>query len=159
MKHTPGPWHVDEGYIKNKEGDVLASLPYTLGDQTDWNNTALIAAAPDLLAACIFALNSFENMTTEAFSQGADKPARDALRAAVNLISDTEGDNMSKKTVRDNISKTEEQARDRINEMGFTAKELDFIFADWSEGEEHFAWLLTASKNEISDWIKAGQDE
>lgn len=49
------------------------------------------------------------------------------------------------------------QARDRIDEMEFTAHELDFIWADWSNWDEHIAWLLTASRVEIADWIAAGQ--
>ena len=46
-------------------------------------NAAVVAAAPDMQAACEKALNDLANMTSEAFSKGADKPLRDALQAAL----------------------------------------------------------------------------
>ncbi len=50
-------------------------------------------------------------------------------------------------------STMERQARDRIEGMEFTAEQLDFIFADWPNWDEHVAWLLTATREEIADWI------
>ena len=50
-----------------------------------------------------------------------------------------------------------ERAHDRINKMGFTAEQQEFIFADWTEGNEHIAWLLIASKDEIDSWGAAGE--
>lgn len=82
-KHTPGPWHVDRGQVQNSDGDLLATYPFTLGDESDHANGLLMAAAPDLLAAAILTLEALGEMDTEAFSRGADKPARDALRAAI----------------------------------------------------------------------------
>jgi len=52
MTHTPGPWRVERGAIVNEAGDVLASVPYTLGDDSDRANARIMAAAPELLAAC-----------------------------------------------------------------------------------------------------------
>lgn len=51
----------------------------------------------------------------------------------------------------------EKNARERIEGMGFTQQQLEFIFADWPEGGEHFAWLLTASRDEIVSWGEAGE--
>ncbi len=48
-----------------------------------------------------------------------------------------------------------DDARARISKMGFTARQLDFIFSDWPEGEQHYQWLLEASKAEIVSWGKA----
>ena len=50
--HTPGPWSLEEGRVLTEGGWLLASLPYTLGDEEDRANARLIAAAPDLLEAC-----------------------------------------------------------------------------------------------------------
>jgi len=36
----------------------------------------------------------------------------------------------------------EERARERVDELGFMEAQKDFIFADWSEGDNHFQWLL-----------------
>ena len=48
------------------------------------------------------------------------------------------------------------QALERVWDLGFTDKEqLNFIFADWPESEEHLDWLLAASKEEIDDWGEA----
>ena len=45
-------WTYQRGRILNADGDVLASVPYTLGDKYDHANGRLMAAAPALLAAC-----------------------------------------------------------------------------------------------------------
>ena len=50
----------------------------------EWQRQERIkAAAPDLLAACEFALDRLENMTTGEFSSGGDKEARELLAAAI----------------------------------------------------------------------------
>jgi hypothetical protein len=46
----------------------------------------------------------------------------------------------------------EETARDRIDKMNFSQTQLDFIFYDWQNRNEHIEWLLTATKEEIKDW-------
>lgn len=83
LPHTPGPWHYAEGYVRDSAGNALASIPYTLGDFTDRANGELMAAAPELLEACRFALDTLDKITTEQFSQGADKPARAKLAQAI----------------------------------------------------------------------------
>lgn len=42
-------WTLDGGQIRNDNGWVVASVPYTLGDETDHANGVLIANAPELL--------------------------------------------------------------------------------------------------------------
>lgn len=46
-------------------------------------NASLIAAAPDLLAACEYALDRLENITTEDFAKGGDADIRDKLLGVI----------------------------------------------------------------------------
>lgn len=50
-----------------------------------------------------------------------------------------------------------QDAKDRIEKMGFTQAEQDFIFSDWPNWDEHLTWLLVATRKEIKDWIKANK--
>jgi hypothetical protein len=50
-----------------------------------------------------------------------------------------------------------QDALNRMNELEFTEQQQEFIFADWPEWGEHLAWLLTATKKGIEDWIEAGK--
>lgn len=52
------------------------------------------------------------------------------------------------------ISK-EAHARDRVKEMRFTPEEVEFIFADRPNREEHIRWLMTANRDEIRAWGEA----
>ena len=61
-QHTPGPWHAvfvkanTVAYINGHETSTLATLKAPFGNVARMNADArLIAAAPDLLAACIAA--------------------------------------------------------------------------------------------------------
>ena len=58
------------------------------------------------------------------------------------------------KLARENM---EQQARERINEMDFTDEQVDFIFSDWPNWDEHITWLMTASREEIISWIDASK--
>ena len=51
-----------------------------------------------------------------------------------------------------------ELARERMIEMQFSGEEMEFIFSDWPEGDEHYQWLLTANREEISEWIMGMSD-
>jgi hypothetical protein len=53
VKHSPGPWSVDRGQLRDAEGNALASVPYNLGDEQDLANGRLLAAAPAMLAALL----------------------------------------------------------------------------------------------------------
>ena len=61
MHHTPGPWEAIQAYgyrIKAADGKIVANLPTHC--PLTWESPAnayLIAAAPDLFAACRLALD------------------------------------------------------------------------------------------------------
>jgi len=48
-----------------------------------------------------------------------------------------------------------DQAKTRIGKMNFTDAQEEFIFSDWPEGNAHFTWLLSASRDEIDSWGEA----
>ena len=47
----------------------------------------------------------------------------------------------------------EDRARARIDKMDFSATELEYIWTDWPNWGEHITWLLTATREEISNWV------
>jgi hypothetical protein len=47
-----------------------------------------------------------------------------------------------------------DRARRRISHMGFSDGELATIWYDWNDWDDHIDWLLTASRDEIMDWIR-----
>ena len=49
-----------------------------------------------------------------------------------------------------------DRARARIEKMGFTNAQQEFIFTNWSE-KDHADWLLKASREEIASWGEAGE--
>ena len=62
------------------------------------------------------------------------------------------------KLVEDKMDEREtkrKQAERRIDGMNFTETEQDTIWADWPNIDEHYDWLLTASRAEIVDWVIA----
>ena len=52
---APSPWHLDKGQVRDKDDNVLASVPYTLNDCRYDANAVLLVTAPELLAACVAA--------------------------------------------------------------------------------------------------------
>ena len=52
---------------------------------------------------------------------------------------------------------TEANARERISEMNFTADQEEFIWSDWPNWGEHIAWLLVATRDQITSWIEAAK--
>lgn len=85
--HTPGPWaksrdavppgHVQITVYSQESGERVATAFEREA------NANLIAAAPDLLAACRAMLDCLENLTTAEFGRGGDKPARRMLEQAI----------------------------------------------------------------------------
>jgi len=47
------------------------------------------------------------------------------------------------------------RANDKMIRLGFSKEQMEFIFNDWSEGDEHLRWLINASRGEIVDWAEA----
>ena len=80
-KYTPGPWKVVQafGYQVRAADDCIVAKVQTHCPLTSENpaNAYLIAAAPDLLAACRVALKVLEDQTA------AIEPVRQALQEAV----------------------------------------------------------------------------
>jgi hypothetical protein len=84
--YAAAPWHVERGEIRNELGDVLANVPYTLGDDQDHANGRLIAAAPELANAARALLDRIDHMTTDDFQRGGERREREALRAVLVCI-------------------------------------------------------------------------
>lgn len=80
-KHTPGPWHTDIGHAVIG-GQVMPLLgPDGASPEELWANSALIAAAPEMLSA-------LRELTIAAEAAGWDvdkenKPILNAARAAI----------------------------------------------------------------------------
>lgn len=47
------------------------------------------------------------------------------------------------------------QARERVDEDEQLSNYRDTILADWTEGDEHLTWVVTATTQEILDWAQA----
>jgi hypothetical protein len=47
-----------------------------------------------------------------------------------------------------------EQAKERMTELDFSEADQEIIFSDWNNYNEHLEWLLSASREEIADWIE-----
>ena len=95
-KHTSGPWGVEK--CKGGGTEIITRNPVTFpptdsGEEINGliicrgritqEDARLIAAAPDLLSACEFTLARLRDMTTEDFSKGGDKMAREELVKAI----------------------------------------------------------------------------
>ncbi len=65
MNHTPAPWHLSNArstkvdLIDNAKNEAVGEIIWV--DTRNPADAKLIAAAPDLLEACIEALNLFDN--------------------------------------------------------------------------------------------------
>jgi hypothetical protein len=99
-KFTPGPWKVNVGF-RTYDGSFAVTAPdsdiafvtfhgkakrgeaWHTDDPEGLANANLIAAATELYEALELGLRLLENMTSDDFSKGADKPFRDAARAAL----------------------------------------------------------------------------
>ena len=49
-----------------------------------------------------------------------------------------------------------EKAKARVEDSPKLILHSDFILADWPEGDEHWAWVVQATEQEILDWVEAG---
>ena len=97
-KYTPGPWNLGDKMHEHSDG-VVWSVPVWSHNGPEWGkmaaeglaptrdmaraNAALIAAAPELAEAAQLTLQLLDGLTPEQFERGEDKPAREALRAAL----------------------------------------------------------------------------
>jgi hypothetical protein len=97
MITTRAPWHVvryfNDFYVQSDNGHTVADCtsltqhtgqpPCPHGSLEPEANATLIAAAPDMVEALKSTLTLLYNMTSAQFELGADKPARDAILAAL----------------------------------------------------------------------------
>lgn len=93
-RHTTGPWNVSNGVYGNSitgraqsgvNGGMVAPCICKSGNMHEWSaNAALIAAAPDLLAALRECRDIMANhcLATDARAAVADVMARDAIAKA-----------------------------------------------------------------------------
>ncbi len=49
-----------------------------------------------------------------------------------------------------------EKAKVRVEDSPKLTVHVDFILADWPEGDEHWRWVITAPEKDILDWVEAG---
>ena len=88
-KHTPGPWNVGKTtmdrliYADSEHAFDLAIVRNGGSDEETEANAALIAAAPDLLAACKTALDRFQALEDAEEATEADIAARCAVQDAI----------------------------------------------------------------------------
>jgi hypothetical protein len=45
----------------------------------------------------------------------------------------------------------------KVNHSKKLSPHADFIFADWSEGDDHLRWIIYSTVAKILDWVIAGQ--
>lgn len=86
VKHTPGPWYVyPTEYDNDTESfDVMADgAAITIACPPSEADARLIAAAPDLLAACEQVLSRLDYLTELWGQEGVTRGVQDALRAAL----------------------------------------------------------------------------
>ena len=90
-KHTRGPWHFtdhmshDKRLIYGPDGCLVADagrIPRRSSEEMT-ANALLIAAAPDMLAACSQALNALENVDSSVGLLGGEAAALRQLRAVL----------------------------------------------------------------------------
>lgn len=86
-KHTPGQWKVGKGaqgrlLLRGEDGGAIAQVLYGYyGDGATKANARLMAAAPDLLAAC----QTILPLLSQYAGTDADKAGLLALRQAIDL--------------------------------------------------------------------------
>jgi len=78
-KHTPGPWRVF-GYDIGTSPDETLAVVCAMDDNTDDANAALIAAAPDLLAALQECAEYLDRYADVIDGDDGQPEANDALR-------------------------------------------------------------------------------
>jgi hypothetical protein len=77
--HTPGPWQTDGQFVTVGK-QFVAETSGKVGFHEDRANALLIAAAPELLAACLSALRALGDNTSPG---PMDDDAKTALRAVI----------------------------------------------------------------------------
>ena len=87
-QHSPAPWSIDRGQLRDRDGNALASVPIYpdgIGGAIDAANGQLLAAAPDLLDAlkAIYRLTGFTFSPDRRSVAVADLAGRALERAGI----------------------------------------------------------------------------
>ncbi len=90
-EHTPGPWAAETGYVMARHGD-LTTFVADCGRNAEVcaANARLIAAAPDLLAACKL-LADYADLDVYGKDDRGEKMLDKAIAAAYAVIAKAEG--------------------------------------------------------------------
>lgn len=84
LKHTPGPWKVDEDDDVVSATGLWVAFAYGDSEEEAKHNARLIAAAPDLLEALRALLSAAERMVDKAPVMGrTEAEAMDRARLAI----------------------------------------------------------------------------
>jgi len=85
MQHTPGPWDYEPYEDSPPESAIIGGV-YQIAvvgyDDAEYSNARLIAAAPDLLAACEVAIAAYDQAKLEGKSRWLGTEV-DAMREAI----------------------------------------------------------------------------
>lgn len=86
--HSPAPWSIDRGQLRDRDGNALAQVPIPwpdgIGGPEDLANGQLMAAAPDLagaLAALLAGVTA--GKTRETLAQEAERARLALMRAGL----------------------------------------------------------------------------
>ena len=95
-QHTPGPWHVTGDYVRNENDGLVGealNLWANVKTPTDERkaNARLIAAAPDLLAACRCALADMEGSYSREDWDDDENPVALTIRELIAAIAKAGG--------------------------------------------------------------------
>jgi hypothetical protein len=69
------------------------------------------------------------------------------------ILEGKEKNNMSATFDEKKLDVRYEQARERVERMGFSPDEINFIFQDWANWNDHLNWLIDEDVAEIRDWV------
>jgi len=96
MAHTPGPWERSSSYETGNCGDLVVAITkgrfiaeVAVNDEEQDDNARLIAAAPDLLAACTLAAKFVAKYTADTESVIARRALR-RIEAAIEKAEETD---------------------------------------------------------------------
>lgn len=54
-------------------------------------------------------------------------------------------------------TKLYKQAKSKIMHSESLSRYVDFILADWPEGDAHLRWVIESTENEILEWVESSK--
>ena len=91
MAHTPRPWEYQNDTITSTHGDIARIHYQSSRDKKGWDDRPLIAAAPELLAACKQLHNCLSDWMEIADSDDLRNSDSEAIKLSVSAIAKAEG--------------------------------------------------------------------